>query len=111
MMKQFREIALHASEDVLFQIILTLGNLPAPDNRALMAELALEASKHWLLREALISGLEGSEWDFISQLNESKDLTSSSKELQHLLHSLAEATASQSDGVDLGHLIKNLVDR
>ena len=111
MMKQFREIAWRASEDVLFQIILTLGNLPAPDNRALMAELALEASKHWLLREALISGLEGFEWDFITQLNESKDLPSSSKGLQRLLRSLAEATASQSDGVDLGHLIKYLVDR
>ena len=76
-----------------------------------MAELALEASKHWLLREALISGLEGSEWDFITQLNESKELPNSLKGLQHLLHSLAEATASQSDGVDLGHLIKYFVDR
>ena len=34
LLKQFREIACHASEDVLFQIILTLGNLPAPGNRA-----------------------------------------------------------------------------
>ena len=62
-------------------------------------------------RETMMSWLEGSEWDFITQLNESKDLPSSSKGLQHLLHSLAEATASQSDGIDLGHLIKYLVDR
>ena len=55
-------------EEVLFQAALSTGNLPKPQALPLLARIATQGSEHLLIREAIMSGLQNSELDFLQML-------------------------------------------
>jgi len=102
------KLATQAEQEVLFQIILSLGNLPWQEDLEALIELASLASEHWLLREALISSLDGHEWDLLSHWLGPKTIQVPMPHHSLLIRSLSEAIASRHDTTDLLGMIEFL---
>lgn len=86
------------SKPVLFQSALTAGNLPMPQALPFMAQLASDHSDEWLIREALMSGLQDWEMTFLQVLLNRSDWKETSPGRALMLQSLAKALASGKQG-------------
>jgi mono/diheme cytochrome c family protein len=82
---------------VLFQCTLTAGNLPMPQALPFMAQVASDHCNEWLIREALMTGLQDWEMTFLQILLNRSDWKESSPGRVLMLQALAKAVTTEGD--------------
>jgi len=90
---------------VLFQCALTSGNLMMPQALPLMATLAFGHCGEWLIREALMSGLENWEMTFLQMLLSRSDWNTQTPGRVLMLQSLSRAVISEGKSSNVGLLL------
>ena len=83
------------SAEVTFQAALSAGNLPKPEGLPLLARLAARQTEHLLIREAVMSGLENSELQFLQLLLADPSWSESQPGRPALLQALASAVIKE----------------
>ena len=86
-----------ASAEVQFQAALSAGNLPKPDALPLLARIATQQSEQLLIREAVVSGLENFELQFLQLLLADPQWGESRAGRPALLHALASAVVKERE--------------
>lgn len=84
------------ADETLFQAALTAGNLPKPDAVAPLAKLATQGAGAFMVREAVMTGLQASELQFLQALVADPQWTTSQPGRPALLQSLARAIVREN---------------
>lgn len=96
------------TKPVVFQCALSAGNLPMPQALPLMANLISRNNDEWLIREAVMSGLQDWETTFLQMLLARSDWNTPSPGRVLMLQSLAEALVNEHNPSNLGLLIASI---
>ena len=98
------------SDQLAFQIQLTLGNLELPDDRRfkLLAKLLLPRVQMPLMRDAALSSLAGRELDFIDYLWPRLDPETKQTGMPFLLESLSRAIVKSRKTASIEQLLRRL---
>ncbi|MEO6245278.1 MAG: c-type cytochrome [Opitutaceae bacterium] len=94
-----------ASDETLFQIALTTGSLAQPDALPFLGRIATRATEHLLIREAVMSGLQDCELQFLQLLLADPQWTAQQPGRSTLLQSLASAIIKERQPAKIDTLL------
>lgn len=97
LLKQLESKVSSTDQNVLFQMALTASSMPQPNSLPIMSQIATKHSDAYLIREAILSGLEDWEFSFIQLLYSHPDWMDEKPGYALLSQSLSKAiTASRN---------------
>jgi mono/diheme cytochrome c family protein/HEAT repeat protein len=88
---ELAKLEVTAPLEVSFQATLSTGSFPKPDSLAVLASVASRHSEHTLMRDAILSGLQDWELEFLQRLLADPDWENKKPGRDALLQSLASA--------------------
>ena len=92
-------------QNVIFQTALTAGSLPQPNSLPLLSDIATQHAGAYLIREAIMSGLQDWELNFIQLLFSRSDWIEPQPGYTQLAQSLAEAVTASANATQLDILL------
>ncbi|XOV73654.1 MAG: c-type cytochrome [Verrucomicrobiota bacterium] len=105
LLEQLESIAAKSNQNVVFQAALTAGNLPQPNSLPLMSDIAAKHADAYLIREAILSGLQDWELNFLQLLFTRPDWKEQQPGYAQLAESLAEAITASNNATQLDILL------
>mgnify|MGYP001553468889 CR=1 FL=1 len=97
LLKAISALDAKTAEETLFQAALSAGNLPKPDALPLLSRIATQESEHLLIRDAVLSGLQDVELQFLQGLLADPQWAKSQPGRPAMLQALASAIVKERD--------------
>lgn len=104
-------LAAAAPEEVLFQAALSAGNLGKTEALPLLVNIATRSSEHLIVRDAIMSSLQGSELQFLQLLLANAQWNDTRPGRPALLQALASAVIKERDPAKVGTLLAATADQ
>lgn len=97
LMKRLESSIDDMSNEVRFQAALSVGSLPKPEALPLLARIAASASEHLVIRDAVVSGLQNWELQFLQVLLADPEWSTQRPGRSALVQSLATAIVAEGE--------------
>jgi mono/diheme cytochrome c family protein len=105
LLQRLERLAANASPETTFQAALSAGNLAVPEVLPLLARLASRGAEHLIIRDAVVSGLQGRELTFLQLLLNDPQWAQPRPGRSSLLQALASAVIKERDPARIDALL------